>query len=326
MSEDVFGLEIIEDPEVHELADNADESELMGTEERNLKAAERWAGSIRAAHDLIYCQKQAGNDRGGMAELKNYRYTWQNDWRDKTCGPKGTYGEYFWHNEPNGLVPLYPSSGDQVALAVNGIAVEIAPYPDYLSEPVQVELMAMLKPGGECRVVVRTTHNPEFYEPGDGSRTTNNNLVGTDGLLTGGLVIERFQPPQQGMIVPPTQYRLVNYQISTSTDERTGEVTRLQAADPVPMWDRNLAAEVDYTTNQRFAKDALRFKLMAPKRWVAALHVGFDDPDEVLEWLAEGRRIIHGEGTAKRMEGEASERIRQAVNRHDISRLAANAL
>ena len=72
MSEDVFGLEIIEDPEVHELADNADESELMGTEERNLKAAERWAGSIRAAHDLIYCQKQAGNDRGGMAELKTH--------------------------------------------------------------------------------------------------------------------------------------------------------------------------------------------------------------------------------------------------------------
>ncbi len=325
MSEDVFGLEVIEDPEVHELADNADESELMGTEQRNLKGAERWAGSIRAAHDLTYCQREAGNERGGMAELKAYRQTWQLDWRDPAV-TKGTYGEYFWHGEPRGLLPLYPASGDQVALAVNGVAVEIEPYPDYLSTPVQVELMAMLKPEGQCRVVVRTRHNPEYYTPGEGSTTVNNKLIGTDGLLTGGIVMERFQPPQEGFIVPPVQYRLVNYQIHTTTDERTGEVTRLQSADPVPMWDRNLAAEIDHTINKRFATDALRFKLMAPTRWVAALHVGFDDPDEVLDWLSEGRRLIHGEGNAKRMEAEAAVRISQAVNRHDISRERANAL
>lgn len=333
---DDFGL-VIEAQDIP--ATEPEEEHLMGTSDRAKRQVDNLLGSIASVQDMNRAEAESSKRAmSNFALLRSWRQEWQNRWRDKTV-TKGTYGEYWFHSEAGGVLPLYPPEGDMTPVLVcNGKTVNIAPYDNFLSDPTQVELLQLIKPDGNARIVVRTHHRPEYTAapeksflstadataaPGGGSYSTRHpwdmTTLWTSGKkgekLAAGLRIVEYTPTGEGAYQPPTEFRLVNYKVDVTTE---GEM--IQTPECVPIWDRKISAEVESVSKRQLAVDGLRMKLMPPKRWVAALNVGFDDPDDVAEWMNKVRKGIYGEAGAQRMVAEAAERIANAASRGEVGK------
>ena len=328
---DDFGL-VVEEQDIP--ATDPEEGELIGTPERAARQVDNLLGKIVGVQDFARAEKDSPKrSMSAFGLLRSWRTTWQNVWRDKAY-TKGMYGEYYFHSEAGGVLPLYPPEGGMTPVLVcKGEPVNITPYDNFLSDPTQVELLQLVKPTGTSRLIVRTTHNPEFIAAPENAWLSTNDATnvaysqshpwdmttlwvkgqGSKDVLAKGLKVVGFTPQAEGFVQPQTEYRLVNYVVQITKD---GEM--VQTPELVPIWDRAIAAEVECVTKKQLANDGLRMKCMPPKRWVAALNVGLDDPDEVAEWMASVRKGIYGDAAAERMVAEAAEKIANAQSRGEV--------
>ena len=93
-------------------ATEPEEEHLMGTADRAKRQIDNLLASISSVQDIDRAEKDSTQrSMSTVALLRSWRTEWQNRWRDKTV-TKGTFGEYWFHSEAGGVLPLYPPEGD----------------------------------------------------------------------------------------------------------------------------------------------------------------------------------------------------------------------
>ena len=307
MTTDVFNLEVLEDPEVHEMASDAIESELMGTEPAD-EATINSLLQVAAIQDYKAAERKASGNQGNTwKRCGSYRTAWRTWRRDDV--PEGTYGQYTWQTEVNGRVPLM-RDGNRVSVPwVSGQVTDFEPYcPDlFNTELVEMDLLLRTKPDGSCRWILRTQHEPEYERaPQKAYINDDSQLVvkSEDGKinLCYGLYLQRTVKKSGPVIEHMPLYSCVNF-------------SRGKSGQQVELLDMYIDGQnVTATRSLETARSQMRRLAGNIYREVAAVRLSDASEEYNLQWGEEVRRAIFGAQRAQRMADEALDAINSAMS------------